>query len=359
MSLPTEINSAQEKLLHDILDEGISEMRASGIGELPKPGIAELRRSRDIQSEFSATRPHDTIPDSPLIMVKQRAAQSSSMMAQQRSSALAQAIEEIKNGASDPVLRESQDVGKYGNMQNELSFLQNKIRSLEDRFATTSKSVTDPLKENQPEAKFATEPAARKSPAGVKKSARKVVHKESSSSDSDSSSSDSDDNPPPAKRQIVRRSVSRGKSIKARSTSVTSLRGSFAESLAKSTKVEDRYNALKRQYDDTKQQLVKERQKTHELGKKLDKYEREYNMKKSVYEELRETKSEYEQLKVSFEKSEKLRRHQKEIIKELQEEVGKLKDQSQQEQQPLTKGETKSASKPKKKKEKIIKKKAQ
>ena len=295
-SLPTEINFAQEKLLHNILDEGINEMRKSQF---------------DCTGELQSNKQTDShIPDSPLITMKQRSATTQG----NRSSALMQVIEEIKNGTRDSLFRDTQSAPKSS--ENELSFLQSKVKMLEERISASNPISAD-RKENVPDncaAKYPTTmPVERVRPVLMEKDLE--VNTDSSQGT-------------PEKMRASTRHAPRSSSTrkgKIRSTSVNSMRHSFAESLTRSTKVQDKYVGLRQQFDGTKQQLVKERQRTHELMKKLEKYEREYGMKKSVYEELRELKSEYEQLKMSFEKSEKLRRHQKEVISELQEELNREK----------------------------------
>jgi len=372
VSLPTEINAAQERLLHDILDEGINELRGNTVaeGEMQKN---ELRISHDTNTEFLSGRPNDQqITESPLISLKQRPLSMGGF--QQKSSTLAQVIEEAKN--SDPSLRKMNSevpftASAFGSnqapptegktMENELSFLQSKIQSLESRLSASTKSPLKPYKENIPTnstkktlGSSATKKSIRKPLVKKVKEIKKISQNSDdsqSSSDSENSSDDSVENTPAAlKKSSHTRSISNARTLTKRATSVTSLRSNFTDTLAKSTRMEDRFTALKKQCEDTKTQLIKERQKTHELTKKLEKYEREYNMKKSVYEELRETKAEFEQLKVSFEKSEKLRRHQKEIIKELQQEIENNKLQFKPEEKSDKKPKTKKSGKKKDKK---------
>ncbi len=313
VSLPTEINTAQEKLLHNILDEGINELRKSSADSIP------------------ARSYEPPIADSPLISVKQRV-----QPPVQRSSALLQVLEEIKNGGtnvSDPPVRDSyasvpamsRTAAAPENVQNELTFLQSKVRQLEERLGSASLSsstvskptimAAEPREEFQHYATVAPreEPALAASSKLDLDTSIKSIERSSHRSSS-------------RKKSMLRSSSNlRNSRSKTRSVSVSSMRESFADSLTRSNKVQDKYVGLREKYEGAKQQLVKERQKCFDLAKKLEKYEREYNMKRSVYEELREAKGDYDQLKVSFEKSEKLRRHQKEVIAELQEEVARLK----------------------------------
>ena len=128
------------------------------------------------------------------------------------------------------------------------------------------------------------------------------------------------------KKAIAKRSLSRTHSVLNGSNSIRSLTSSWNSFPCKSSNINNKYVAMKKQRDEVNQKLIRQRQKTHKLKTKLEKYEREYNMKKSVYDELKELKLEYDQLKSSFDKSEKLRKHQKEIIKELKENLNKIKD---------------------------------
>eukprot|EP00826_Nyctotherus_ovalis_P036477 TRINITY_DN3236_c0_g1_i11.p1 TRINITY_DN3236_c0_g1~~TRINITY_DN3236_c0_g1_i11.p1 ORF type:complete len:304 (+),score=94.08 TRINITY_DN3236_c0_g1_i11:141-1052(+) len=286
-SLPTEIDPVQEQLLNSILDEGIKELRTSMDAEEPY-------RSQNTSTELSH------LQESPHIKVKRRVSAS-----YYPNTSLAQVISEVKNSK---VLQEDKRSEDYSKLQSELSFLQSKIHSLET-------CLTQPYKSP---AKHAAIRSFVGKTALVQ--SQSVKGRKESSPESSEESSDSVE----SARRDLKRSASR-KSV--RSSSVASLRGNYNGGAAKATRVESKYIAMKKQFEETKQKLVKERQKTHELKTKLEKYEREYNMRKSVYEELKELKAEYEQLKLSFEKSEKLRRHQKEVIKELQEEREKSKEE--------------------------------
>lgn len=258
VSLPTEINPAQERLLHNILDEGISEIR----GNNPKSVL-----NSDVLSQLSINK---------------------------KSSALIKVINDVKNGGN-----------KYDNMKNEISFLQEKIKSLENNIEFSLKSPFKDIKENIPirQIKQSKQPST-EFKTKVSKSRLEWYKNRSIKTNK-------------------KKKPSTIHSSKVKLNTMTPLSTSLNQWPSKIRNVEDKYETLRKKWEQDRKLLTKERQKNYELKEKLEKYEYEHDIKNNIYEEYKKLKDDYNQLKVSLEKSEKVRRHQSQIIKELTEHKGK------------------------------------
>ena len=101
------------------------------------------------------------------------------------------------------------------------------------------------------------------------------------------------------------------------SSSAKSIKDSFNYSLSHSTNINDRYIALKEQYESVKKDLLKERKIGYELKAKVMKYEKIVSSKTAIQEEYNKLQDDYQTLIKSFEKSEDSRKKQKELITEL------------------------------------------
>lgn len=121
-----------------------------------------------------------------------------------------------------------------------------------------------------------------------------------------------------------RNSIESGGSRRSRSRSIRSRAShssEFFESLLQSKNLNDKYIAVKNYNDQLKSQLIAERQKNYNLNNQLQKFEKQFNTRKNVYEELKNIKDDYAQLMTSFEKSERIRKDQKQLILQLREEI--------------------------------------
>jgi hypothetical protein len=101
------------------------------------------------------------------------------------------------------------------------------------------------------------------------------------------------------------------------SSSAKSIKDSFNYSLSHSTNINDRYIALKEQYENVKKDLLKERKLGYELKAKVMKQEKLVASKTNIQAEYNKLQEDYQTLIKSFEKSEEARKKQKELIAEL------------------------------------------
>jgi chromosome segregation ATPase len=109
-------------------------------------------------------------------------------------------------------------------------------------------------------------------------------------------------------------------------SSAKSIKDSFNYSLSHSTNINDRYIALKEQYEIIKKDLLKERKLGYELKAKVMKYEKIVSSKRSIQEDYNKLQEDYHSLIKSFEKSEDTRKKQKQLITELKLQALKKKE---------------------------------
>lgn len=209
----------------------------------------------------------------------------------------------------EDLLRESLGSGlekseNYEKMRVELNNLKNKINGLEQKLTELSLSATKNKKEsvriNHANTANISNVSEMSSVSAENKSLKKRKNKSK------------------YKKNFYSKSRKNMSNLSAKSHEIN------IEKSKNDLKINDKYLNIVEEIVNLKRDLIKEKNKKNDLKKLIDKLE--MDQKRNVYEELKELKEEYDQLKQSFEKSEYIRKRQKVIIEELQNELSELKE---------------------------------